>query len=52
MVRTLETSSYLSIDQTIENIHPYVFAAKLLTYNENTPTYKDTLKLTDDEKQL
>ena len=52
VVRNLETSSDLSRYQTIEVIYAYIFAAKLLTHNEDTLTYRDTLKCTNKEKQL
>ena len=45
MAKKLEASPCLSVDQTTEDIHPYEFAVKLLTHNEDTPTYTDNFEM-------
>ena len=36
----------------MENIHSYAFSAKVQTHNSDTPTYKDILRLPEEERKL
>lgn len=48
----LDRSSYVSKDGTIEGIHPYAFSAKVQTHGPVNPTYKDIIRLPEEEKKL
>ena len=50
--RSLDKDMYVSEDGTTENIHPYAFSAKVQTHSSDTPTYKDILRLPEEEKKL
>jgi hypothetical protein len=48
----LDRDSYLTSDGTIEEIHPYDFSAKVQTHLTDNPTYKDILRLPEEERKL
>ena len=48
----LNKHSYVTSDETIEDIHPYAFSAKVQTHNSDNPTYKDILRLPEEERKL
>ena len=48
----LDRDSYLTSDGTIEEIHPYAFSAKVQTHSTDNPTYKDILRLPEEERKL
>ena len=50
--RYLEQYSYLSLDGTVENTHPYAFSAKFQTHDSDNPTYKDIMRLPEEERKL
>ena len=52
VTRSLAKDTYLSEDGTLENIHPYAFSAKVQTHNSDIPTYKDVLRLPEEENKL
>ena len=43
---------YVTEDGNIENTHPYALSTRLQTYSSDTPTYKDILHLSEEEKKL
>ena len=48
----LASTSFLSEEDTIEEIHPCAFISKVQTHQQDNPTYKDILRGTEQEKQL
>ena len=52
MLMTLYTPAQLSSNKTRDNIHHYIFTAKIQTHKDDTPTYKEILKCLDEEKKL
>ena len=48
----LKQSTYLSADETYEDIHPLAFVAKVQSHNADNPTYSDILRCEDEEKKL
>ena len=50
--RSLEKEIFLTEDSIIENVHSYAFSAKVQTHNLDTPTYKDILRLPEEERNL
>ena len=42
--------SYLTEEETIEDLHPCAFILKVQTHKLDNPTYKDILRGSDDEK--
>ena len=43
-------SAYVSEDNMVENIHPYALSAKVQTHKSDNPTYKDILRLPEEER--
>ena len=52
VTRSLAKDAYVSEDGTLENIYPYAFSAKVQTHNSYISTYKDMLRLSEEEKKL
>ena len=50
--RFLKQSTYLSADETYEDIHPLAFVAKVQSHNADNPTYSDILRCKDEEGKL
>ena len=50
--RYLDKNTYLTTDDTIEYVHPYAFFSKVKKYDPYTPTYKDILRLPEEERKL
>ena len=50
--RFLKQSTYLSADETYEDIHPLAFVAKVQSHNTDNPTYSDILRCEDEERKL
>ena len=51
--RYLDRTNYVTKDGTREeNVHPYAFSAKVQTHHSDTPTYKDILRLPEEERKL
>ena len=43
---------YLTDDDTLEGIYPYVYIAKVQTHVMDNPTYKDIIRVDDEERRL
>ena len=50
--RTIDRASYISIDGTQEQIHPCTYSVKVQTHSKDTPTYKDVIQSTNEERAL
>ena len=50
--RYLVKNIYVTEDGTRENVYPYALSAKVQVHNSNTPTYKDILRLPEEERKL
>ena len=48
----LDKVTYATDDGKIEGIHPYAFSAKVQTHGSDNPTYKDIIRLPEEEKRL
>ena len=48
----LDSTSYVSENGLIGDIYPYVFSAKVQTHTSDNPTYKDIVRLPDEERKL
>ena len=48
----LDRDTYLSEDGLVGNIHPYGFSAKVQTHTADNPTYKDIIRLPEEERKL
>ena len=46
------STTYLTEEKTIENLHPCAFISKVQTHEKDNPTYKDILRGSEEEKQL
>ena len=51
-MKYLDRDSYVTSDGTIEGLHPYAFSAKVQTHSTDNPTYKDILRLPEEERKL
>ena len=51
-MKYLDRDSYVTSDGTIEGLHPYAFSAKVQTHSTDNPTYKDILRLPDEERKM
>ena len=45
----LNRSAYVSVDNMVENTHPYALSTKVQTHNFDSLTYKDILRLLEEE---
>ena len=50
--RYLEQHSYFSLDGTVEDTHPYAFSAKVQAHDSDNLTYKDIMRLSEEERNL
>ena len=50
--RILGKMEYLSSDETRESIHPCVYTVKMQTHRNDTPTHKDILQISSEERSL
>lgn len=50
--RYLDKDLYVTEDGTMKNIRPYILSPKAQTHNSDTPTYKDILRLPEEERKL
>ena len=48
----LASTSFLSEEETIEDVHPCAFISKVQTHLKDNPTYKDIMRGIEQEKQL
>ena len=44
--------AYFSSDETRESVHPYAYTVKMQTHKNDTPTYKDILQRSTEERSL
>ena len=50
--RTIDKMAHLSSDETREDIHPCAYIVKMQTHRNDTPTYKDILQSSSEERIL
>ena len=50
--RYLDRTNYLSEFGLVGEVHPYAFSAKVQTHIADSPTYKDILRLPEEERKL